>query len=118
MRLTQTDIAAVAQYPELLRLLSLREQSAWRFMPEYRDGELELLTGARVWSDGWSDAIAIRNRDDAKAFRCDPAGGEVWGREGGLADVLDPLIELPAPYAPHAPMLVKARAPRLWTPCP
>jgi hypothetical protein len=78
--LTQTDIVAIMQYPELLRLLSLREQSQWLFLPEYRDGELELLAGARVWPDGWSDAIAIRNRDDAKAFRCDSAGGEAGRR--------------------------------------
>jgi hypothetical protein len=116
MRLTQTDIVAIARYPELFRLLSLREHSSWWLLPEYREGELELVTGARVWQDRWTDAIAIRNRDDAKAFRCDPAGWEVWGKEGGLTEVLDLLMELPAPYAPHAPTLVKARTPRLWVP--
>lgn len=116
MTLTQTDIAAVRLYPELLRLILLRDRSLWRFLPEYRDGELELVTGVRVWPDGWTEAIAIRSQDDAKAFRCDPAGGEVWGREGGLAEVLDGLVDLPAPHARHAPHLVKARAPRLWVP--
>ena len=116
MNVTQTDIAAVARYPELLRLISLRAQAGWVFLPDYRDGELELVTGARVWPGRWTDAIAIRNRNDAKAYRCDPAGGEVWGREGGLAEVLEPLVDLPAPNAPHAPNLVKARGPRLWVP--
>jgi len=116
MILTPADIAAVVQYPELLRLIFLRDQSLWRFLPEYRDGELELVTGIRIWPDGWTEAVAIRSQDDAKAFRCDPAGGEVWGREGGLAEVLDSLIDLPAPHTRHAPTLVKARAPRPWIP--
>jgi hypothetical protein len=116
MNLTQTDIAAVSRYPELLRLISVRAQAGWVFLPAYQDGELELVTGARVWPDRWTDAIAILNRNDAKAYRCDPAGGEVWGREGGIAEVLDLLVELPPPNAPHAPTLVKARAPRLWVP--
>jgi hypothetical protein len=116
MNLTQTDIAAVARYPELLRLISVRAQAGWVFLPTYQAGELELVTGARVWPDRWTDAFAIRNRNDAKAYRCDPTGGQVWGREGGLAEVLDRLVELPATDAPHAPTLVKARAPRLWVP--
>ncbi|WP_460407294.1 hypothetical protein, partial [Actinophytocola sediminis] len=102
--------------PELLKLLSLRKQRCWRLLPVTYEGELVMVAGARVWSGGWSDALAIRDRGDAKAFRCDPAGGEVWGREGGLAEVLDFLMELPAPSAPHAPVLVRARAPRLWLP--
>lgn len=80
MNLTQTDIAAVARYPELLRLISVRAQAGWVFLPTYQDGELELVTGARVWPDRWTDAFAIRNRNDAKAYRCDPTGGQVWGR--------------------------------------
>jgi hypothetical protein len=107
--------AAVARYPELQRLIDLRQCGGWSFQPVQVDGHLELLTGARVWPDGWSDAIAIRDRGDAKAFRCDPAGGEVWGREGSLAEVIDGLLELPEPGQPGAPTLVKARA-QLWTP--
>jgi hypothetical protein len=116
MNLTWADLAAVTQYPELRRLILLRDQSPWRFLPKYHDGELELVTGVRVWPGSWTEAVAIRSQDDVKAFRCDPAGGEVWGREGGLAEVLDSLIDLPAPHAKHAPILVKARAPRLWVP--
>jgi hypothetical protein len=69
-----------------------------------------------MWPGGWSDAIAIRDLTDAKAFRCDPAGGEVWKHEGGLVEVVDGLTDLPAPHEPHAPRLVKARAPGLWLP--
>lgn len=103
-------------YPELARLVELRHGHGWFFQPVHVRGELELLAGARVWPDGWSDAIAIRDLGDATAFRCDPAGGEVWQREGGLVDVADALAELPAPNEPGAPRLVKGTAPRLWTP--
>lgn len=116
MTLTITDRAAVALYPELCRLINLRDQRVWQFIPRHHDGELDLVAGYRVWPRGWSDAIAIANRDDAKGYRCDPAGGEVWGREGGLVEVIDGLAELPAPDQPGAPRLVRGRARRLWVP--
>jgi hypothetical protein len=28
---------------------------------------------------GWSDAIAIKDQNNATAYRCEPAGREVWG---------------------------------------
>jgi hypothetical protein len=114
-KLTAADQAALRHYPELHRLIELRE-GGWFFQPVPVAGELELVTGARVWLDGWSDAIAIRDLGDARAFRCDPVGGEVWKREGGLVEVIDGLVELPAPDDPGAPRLVKGRAPKLWTP--
>jgi hypothetical protein len=115
--LTDSDRAAVALYPELRRLIILRQDRRWHFVPNYRLGDVELLVGARVWRpEGWSDAIAIADHDDARAFRCDPAGGEVWGREGGFAEVIDSLIELPAPDEPDAPRLVRGPARRLWVP--
>ena len=83
-------------------------------LPAWRNGVGGRCAG--VPPEGWSDAVAIANRDDARAYRCDPAGGEVWGREGGLAEVIDALIELPAPHEPGAPRLVKAIAQRLWAP--
>jgi hypothetical protein len=79
-------------------------------------GELEVLVGFRLWPDEWLDAIAIRDLSDAQAFRCDPDGGEVWYREGGLVEVIDGLLELPAPDQPGAPRLVKSQTRRLWTP--
>ncbi len=117
MTLTNADRAVVARYPELTGLITLREDRKWRFMPNYLYGELELLVGFYVWlPEGWSDAIAIASRTDARAYRCDPAGGEVWGHEGRLAEVLNLLTELPAPGEPGAPYLVKAKAHRLWVP--
>lgn len=117
MTLTDAERAAIALYPELRRLVTLRENGRWQFMPNYVLDELELLAGFRVWlPEGWSDALVIASRDNAKAYRCDPAGGEVWGREGGLAEVLNGLTELPAPNEPGAPRLVKVKALRLHVP--
>lgn len=118
MKLTGAEQVAVTLYPELGELITLRENHGWQFMPEtIAGGEVELLVGFYVWlPERWSDAIAIASRDDAKAYRCDPDGGEVWKREGGLSEVLDGLTELPAPQEPGAPRLVKATALRLWVP--
>jgi hypothetical protein len=115
-KLTTADQAALKLYPELGRLLDLRDGGGWFFQPIQVEGELELVTGARMWPEGWSDALAVRDLGDARAFRCDPVGGEVWQREGGLVEVVDGFVELPAPDHPHAPRLVKAQAPELWVP--
>lgn len=101
---------------ELRRLAELRDRGEWSFLPIRRDGELELLTGARGWPGGWSDAVAIRDLGDARGFRCDPVGGVVWRREGGMAEVVEGLLELPTPDHPRAPRLVIGTAPGLWTP--
>jgi hypothetical protein len=103
-------------YPQLHRLAELRDRGCWTFMPIRFEGELTLLTGARGWPDGWSDAIAIRDLGDAKAFRCDPAGGIVWHLEGSMIYVVNGLLELPAPHEPLAPKLVIGTGPSLWTP--
>jgi hypothetical protein len=107
---------ALVACPGLRRLRELRESGGWFFQPVLVASELELLVGARVWPQGWSDTIAIRDVGDARGFRCDPDGGEVWQRAGGLVEVIDGLLELPAPDQPGAPRLVKAKTARLWTP--
>jgi hypothetical protein len=86
--LTSADRIALATYPQLWRIVELRESGGWFFRPLLVEGRVELLTAARMWPDQWSDAIAIRNLGDARAFRCDPAGGEVWKREGLRREVL------------------------------
>lgn len=91
MTVTDADLAALRAFPALRRLLYLRESGDWLFQPVLADDELALVAGARVWPGGWSDAIAIRDAADAKGFRCDPAGGVVWNREGSVTEVLDGL---------------------------
>ena len=109
-------LEVIVLYPELRRLAAMRRGGDWSFVPVRRGGELELLAGARGWPGGWSDAVAIRDLGDARAFRCDPVGGVVWRREGGMVEVLDSMLELPEPGDPRAPRLVIGTAPRLWTP--
>jgi hypothetical protein len=116
MNMSLSAMAALRLYPPLQRIAELRDSGGWVFQPVQIDGQLDLLTGVRLWPLGWSDAIAIRDLGDAKAFRCDPDGGEVWHHEGGLVEVLDALMDLPAPDQPSAPHVVKAKAPELWTP--
>src|SRR5438093_9632385 len=95
-KFTAAERLATGRYPELRRLVDLRKGGGWFFQPVRVDGELELLVGTRTWAQGWSDAIAIRDMRDTRAFRCDPAGGEVWNREGGLVEVVNGLMELPS----------------------
>lgn len=93
----ETDRAAVAEFPGLRRLIELRDGGGWFFLPVQRNGELTLVSGARRWPGGWSDAIAIRAIDDACGMRCDHRGVEVWRREGGMVDVINALVALPPP---------------------
>jgi hypothetical protein len=114
--MNQTEQLAVRLYPELKRLIALKQSGGWVFQPTIVDGELELLTGYRVWLvGGWSDAIAISERTSAKSYRCNADGGVVWKREDTLACVLDELIKLPRPDARSAPQLVIG-ARHLWVP--
>ena len=83
----EQQLAALLVYPELQRLIELRD-AGWFFQPVLVDAELELLAGARLWPSGWSDALAIRSQTDSHGYRCDPTGGEVWHREGSLTEVV------------------------------
>ena len=65
LHLTTAHHAALVCYPELARLIELRQAHGWLFQPIQVHGEVELLTGVRIWPLGWSDAIAIRDLGDA-----------------------------------------------------
>jgi hypothetical protein len=92
----------------------------WTFGPAGRsdDGEPVPLIGTRAWPGGWTDAISIRSITDARAWRSTPddSPGVVWELTGGVESLVRELLDLPAPDQPGAPRLVKAPAPRLWTP--
>jgi hypothetical protein len=91
------DAAALAAYPELQRLIDLRE-AGWRFMPLTEGGELVELRGLRTWSGtGCADALRVRYSTDARGLRVDHTGAVIWQRDGTLGDVVDGLISLPAP---------------------
>lgn len=62
----------MAEFPELQRLLDLRE-AGWAFLPGFEDGELTEILGVRTWPQGWADAIRGPNVTDAAALRVDDA---------------------------------------------
>lgn len=104
--------AAFAEFPELRRLVDLRD-GGWLFVPHRVDGELDRLDAVRTWGDGTADAIMINYITDAAALRIDPGGGLVWMRDGTLAEVIDALLTLPPPGAAGAPRFVLGAAPPL-----
>jgi hypothetical protein len=105
------EAAALAAFPELRRLIDLRD-AGWSFLPKTdADGELVEVRGVRTWpGSGSADAIMVRFTTDAAALRTDESGGIVWKREGTLAEIVDGLITLPPPGTPGAPRLVRGYA--------
>jgi hypothetical protein len=110
----EDQAAALAQFPELQRLIDLRD-AGWLFLPTIADGEVIQVHGVRTWPEGWADAVRVRYTTDAAGLRNDHTGGVTWQREGTLTEVVDGLIALPAPSGRLAPRLVIARGPMLWT---
>lgn len=101
-------------------LLGALVKCGWVFKTTRRndDGEPTEIFGFRMWSGGWLDAILLRGLDDAMGWRSVPGNkpGVSWELSGGTAEVVRGLLELPPPWEPNAPKLVKAPAPRIWTP--
>ena len=115
MSRSEVEAAALAEFPELQRLIDLRE-AGWVFLPGFADGELTEVRGVHTWPGGWAEAIRVRYTTDAAALRIDHDGGVVWQREGTLCEVADGVLALPPPSAPGAPRLVIATGPLAWTP--
>jgi hypothetical protein len=109
-----TEGAAIAEFPELRRLVELRN-AGWQFMPVSAGGELVEVRGVRAWPGQWVDAIVVRFTTDAAGLRCDPSGGVVWERIGDLAGVVEGLLTLPVPSDPAAPRRVIRNGPGPWT---
>jgi hypothetical protein len=113
---SDADRAAVAAFPQLQRLIDLRD-AQWTFLPGTDgDGELQQINALHTWPGGYADALRVRYTTDAAGIRCDHTGGVLWQREGTLAEVVDGLRALPTPGSRLAPRLVIGRAPTLWTP--
>lgn len=111
------DQQAVAEFPELQRLIDLRDGGGWQFLIATNEqNHVTEVRAVRTYPAGYADALMVRSTDDAAALRGDHTGGVVWTQEGSLAEVVDELIVLPAPGTPTAPRLVRATMPKLWTP--
>jgi len=93
---------AVAEYPELRRLIDLRDGGGWVFFPVNADADLAELRGVRTWPRGYADALLVRDVGDAAALRSEAAGAVVWTCDGSLVDVVNGLMDLPAPTLPVA----------------
>jgi len=109
----QEQAAALVEFPELQRLIDLRE-AGWIFLPTLdTDGTVIEMHGVRTWPGGWADALRVRYTTDARGLRTDHTGGITWQQDGTLDEIVDELITLPAPGNRHAPCLVVAQTPML-----
>jgi hypothetical protein len=110
--LDDAALTALTLHPALWGLLAQR-LDGWMFV--YDPGKPR-LSGAVLWTNGWSDSIAIEGETDARAFRVDPAGGDRWTDTGTLRDILDALAELPNPALcgswPVIPRIIALPGPR------
>ena len=107
------ETEALVEFPQLQRLIDLRN-AGWTFLPTTVNGEITEIHGLRVWPEGWADALRVRYVTDARAVRGDHSGAITWQHDGGLTEVIDGLMSLPAPDDRLAPRLVIAPAARLW----
>lgn len=105
MELTEVQRQMIAEFPEIKKVLPLRD-CGFQFW-----FIVQVLVGVREWPGGWMDHFHLRTDTDCWAARATHDDELVWERSGGLAEVVDALFELPAPGQPHAPKLVRAAAP-------
>lgn len=116
--MTEADESAVCAFPDLAGLIAIRELG-WTFLlPRTVSGVPVQMDGYRAWPGGWLDAIRVRSDTDAMGLRSDgrEPPGIVFERSGSLTYVIEGLLSLPAPDTRFAPRLVRAAAPKLWTP--
>lgn len=85
-----TDAAAFAEFPELRRLVDLRD-GGWLFVPRRVDGELDRLNAVRTWPDGTAEAVMVKYVTDAAAHASIPTAA--WS---GCAKA--PWLTSPVPY--------------------
>lgn len=110
-----SEAEAVARYPELELLRSIRD-AGWLFLQRLdRYGNLDGIDCWRHWPDGWRDGIAIRTSADACAIRmC--FDQLVWDVADRLTDVVAELLALPEPNGQSAAGVALGATPVLWVP--
>lgn len=101
------DDAARRAFPELARLIDLRESGDWLLdVTCDAHGGLRAVTGERVYRDGTTDMFGVLDVSEARAIRLTPLGQWVVKCEGTLIEIIDLLLDLPAPWDPLAPRRV------------
>lgn len=117
---TPLDRVAVATFPELCRLVDLRDRPGWMFMPKVVDGACVAVQGICAWPQGFADTLHFESVDDAAAQRIDYSGAVTWDESGTLVEVIDKILdELISPDDRLAPRFVRRfsePAPGLWRP--
>lgn len=109
----ERDAAAIAAHPAIAFLIALRDTGEWSF---WITPDMGAVQGRRDWPGGWADMIDVRDADDVLVMRTGVAGPHdepvrVWHYEGGVADALGRLLDLPDPGMRFAPTLAEARNP-------
>jgi hypothetical protein len=115
--MTESDRRAVALYPELQKLIDIRELG-WVFRVEPAE-DLIVVKGMYLHKVGmvhWADMLEIRALTDAVTVRLNPDRDVVWNVTGTLVDIVDGLIQLPHPSSPFAPRLILSKVSTLWVP--
>lgn len=110
-------VTALGRYPTLAGLVAIIG-AGWRFRERRDDTGITALYGVRAYPHmpHVMDAIKIRSETDARGHRGHQPDGLLWELDGGLADVVYGLLNLPDPASPLAPSLIRGATPRLWTP--
>ncbi|PPK63345.1 hypothetical protein V5P93_002314 [Actinokineospora auranticolor] len=104
---------ALRRFPELVHLLSIR-QAGWNFHLLHENDDLAAVA-ASYSQKQFTDAIFVFDRTHILANRL-LDDGIVWMKEGtDIQEVIQDLLDLPAPGEPGAPSLV-IRSSALWLP--
>jgi hypothetical protein len=109
---------ALRLYPSLAGLVAIMGHG-WRFSCVRDEHRVVIeMRGFKQHAAGQVETIGIWSETNCHALRGIPGEGAVWEMTGALTDVVNGLLNLPAPGAPNAPTLIRARAPRprLWLP--
>jgi hypothetical protein len=93
-------VAAVDRFPELRKLRDLVDANS-AFRHWYDKGTLVKVTGLYQWPGGFVDTVRVGDTTDAAGMRCDHSGEVLWELDGGLVEVVDGLLTLPAPVHPR-----------------
>ncbi len=109
---------ALAAHPELAALVRLRD-AGWKFIavPDEHGRPAE-HDGVRAWPGGWVDGIRITSSTNVLGIRVSPdePPAITWDRTGTLEQVVNALLELPAPGDRFAPRFARGSASGLWLP--